>query len=209
MYHRVLALLAALTSYYRWFLDSPIKSTMPIFTEWLIPEALGLHTEVWVRAGASLEGTGFHRRYKLELGVAEKEPQNWDLARIEVSWRVPRGFFVDPWQLERDRRAGFVAGETADVWLQWNTDDIKPAIDLEVPAYNVRAQDFTLKASLFVKKHDYLAKQYAVLLHATRPQCAVDGTRPLRYPSCSYDTSSRRAETPRPGRPSSSSRSLG
>jgi len=163
MYHKLLTILAVLGKYYRWFLDSPIKSTMPIFTEWLIPEALGMHTEVWIRAGGSFLDTksgltGFHRHYRLELGVAEKDPQDWDLARVEVSWRVSRAFFVDPWQMERTGEE-VVRGQTADVWVRWNTDDMKQSIDLEVPVYSMKAQDFTMRATLFVKKHDPLQKQ--------------------------------------------------
>lgn len=166
MFGKVLALVAALSQYYRWFVDSPIKNTMPIFTEWLIPEALGLHTEVWVRAAASVESeaagsTGFHRRLQLELGVAEKEPQDWEKARMEVSWRVPKAFFVDPWQMERiSGQAMLMSGEEADVWVRWNTDDLKQAIDLEVPSYSLKAQDFTLRASLYIQKHDFMLKQY-------------------------------------------------
>lgn len=165
MFGKVLAVLAALSQYYRWFIDSPIKNTMPIFTEWLIPEALGLHTEVWLRASASLESeasgsTGFHRRYRLELGVAEREAQDWEQVRVEVSWRVPRAFFVDPWGMEREGQVVLVSSEEADVWVRWNTDDLKQAIDLEVPAYSPKAQDFTLRASLYVRKHDPSLKQY-------------------------------------------------
>lgn len=159
MYHKILSLLAIVSHYYKWFVDSPIKSTMPIFTEWLIPEALGLHTEVWVRAGQQIEGTGFHRSLQVELGVAEKEPQNWDLVRVEVAWKIPKEFFIDPWQLQRSGPM-MIIGEMVDVWVEWNTDDLKQLIDLEAPSYSPKALEFPLKALLFIKKHDFETKQY-------------------------------------------------
>src|SRR5690606_24242061 len=101
MFQKLLLLLGTITKYYRIFMDSPIKDTMPIFTEWLIPDALGLHTEVWIRVSAAMEGTGFHHPYRANLEVAEKEPLNWEHTRIELSWRVNKDFIIDPWQLER------------------------------------------------------------------------------------------------------------
>lgn len=133
---------------------------MPIFTEWLIPEALGLHTEVWIRAHSRLEGgAGFHKKMMLELDVAEKEPQNWEISRIEVSWRVYKSFFVDPWQMERSSEVLKFSGDDVDCWIQWNTEDLKQVIDLEVPVYSPKAQDFTLKALIYVQKHDLTSKQ--------------------------------------------------
>lgn len=162
MFGVLLRWIALAGQYYRYFVDSPIKQTMPIFTEWLIPEALGLHTEVWLQAAPTMQGAGFHHRYRLDLGVREKAEAQaqiyWELTRIELAWRVGKDFYIDPWQLERQEAVQRQPG--LETWVQWNADDLKSIIDLEAPAYSARAMDFTLKANIFVKKIDPHMLQY-------------------------------------------------
>lgn len=162
--------LALIGQCYRYFVDSPIKQTMPIFTEWLIPEALGLHTEIWLQAAPSLLPAGpggFHRHYRLGLGVREREEAqariNWEVTRIEVWWRVPRAFFIDPWQLERQLSQELYGDDDGPVqyWIEWNTEDLKATgLDVEAAVFSPRATEFTLKASIFARKRQEHALQY-------------------------------------------------
>lgn len=161
MWTKLLGALEVGFNCYQYVVNHPIKNTMPIFTEWLIPDALGLHTEVWIAAAHLITGTGFHRQYVLSLEGREKEPINWEHTRIEVAWRVPKGWFVDPWQMERE--AGRASDGVLTTWTRWNTEDLKQ-LDLEAPAYDSRAHEFTLKAVLFLKKHDPTSTQWATAI---------------------------------------------
>lgn len=163
MLEKVFLFLGIVGKYYKWFFNSPMKDAMPIFTEWLIPEALGLHTEVWIRAGQQMESCGFHKSLQLDLSVAEKEPQNWEVVRVEVAWRIPRSFIIDPWQLERMGPKA-ITNDDVDAWVEWNTDDLKGVVDLEAPEYAPSALEYTFKASLYARKRDYDAKQWGLTL---------------------------------------------
>ncbi len=142
-------------------MDSPVKDTMPIFTEWLIPDALGLHTEVWIRAASSMDGIGFHHPYRINLEVAEKEPLNWEHTRIEMTWKVPKDFIIDPWQLERSQPKMIRIDGFGEIWVEWNTEDLKQVVDLEAPVYSPKATEFKLKTLIFLRKDDRLIKKWA------------------------------------------------
>lgn len=97
---------------------------------------------------------GLHRRYHLDLEIEERAAGlAWDIFGIEVSWVMPKDFFLDPWQLERDSRKPKRSHDgKVQVETRWNCRELKDLIDLEAPTFDPRAKPFELKATLLVRK---------------------------------------------------------
>jgi hypothetical protein len=111
-----------------WMAQPPPHATINLFG--VTPDVIVRPRHYFVR------GAGFHRKYRLSVGITASEKIKLEGCKLRAEWTMPKDVIVDQWLLHR---ASLV---------EWKVGDF---CDLEAPVYSDAAQPFKLSASADIK----------------------------------------------------------